>query len=1666
MWNFYVDNFLTHNNGDFCGVLKPQTLWDDSHTEVNSIKTYLQFDDTIFECAFDLHFANTHLIDQFGVVNTLQFTDLNLSVDLDFAGEFFDSCSNEEVSSQFRISDFENYFRHNSPNLMGIDEVKSFIAKKQHQYAMEKVCAKIDNGFSPQLGSEALSLVKLFFGSMAKRACKEYSEDFLRHVRYALDFLYIVIYSKDMVCVYCALDMYLACIGRSGLLELLKDFISKDMTPHSGDENNKTWAHMVENMRTNWSKVKHNPFFNHVSKMLGVLAALEICRAQDVEFSVKGLKVVGPSLRVQQGDAFDLIEAVLETVDYMIRTYNLCVEDSSLMPLLLDEQESATMDVEYALLVSLWPLVQNGNLEREKNMEEEEFNRRLNELCRKLKALLPSLKGVEKSVVESKYINVMKLLNDYSILRTSTGIKESSFVLSYNGGTNRGKSIVCDLMTHILLESQDLPTDNKYKWTYNGNDKYQSGVDSTKIVALLDDFANAKPQHGTGNPCQTLIEIANPTGYTPNMASLHEKGRISPRFQLINITTNKKDLAAYQYSVCPSSIQRRAHFTITVEVKKEFATFDKDGKITGIDATKVRESFADKDFDDCWLFTIETVGAVEDLSHVAPYIVAKNDAGKKMKNVGWVDMRDFIVAKFAEHRKNQKNVMCRVKDVKERISKKRQLEREKEKEVEMVPHFGREIAWAIYDSEYKIMSLLSEKFLGLEQVVSDAATDAIFAATRTFTKHWDWMWFVPTPWIDNIYFQQLMFFLYRKQIARRFAIHTTFLWCLFMPVISVMIWYALPVWIIVFTVLFCISVQKHFVESVKENFRQELIDRATLTDTLQNLKNDHANTVIAASALLFFLYGLSKVYKEYLSINASANLIPQGSLTPKSIDEVEKRDKEVNDWVQVHREPLPLQNSAKGSTPAHLARLIDVNLVYASVDVGNEVMACNFLFLDTGVIVIPQHYFVLNGYDDLRAVCRKRHPDASAGKFVLNLGFSNAYFVPDSDIAIVAVTGGGDFNNLTKYLPTTKQFSDFDFDFTRRSKDGVIHRAKGLGRCMNTGHYLKKFFGIYYKSITANMESGYCGSVLTSRHKSLIMGFHVGGQDGKPIGCACSITSDDMLTFREVQSNSPDVLNAGSSSEFVPSSLGVNFALAGDIHSKSPVRYLPNGSQIQWIGNCIGHSTFKSDFQVTPISEHVMDVMDMPNEFCAPVESPQWEGWQKCLANLALPAEPFPTSLLHKAINDYCEPMDALFLDPMWNDIAPLTDLENMNGIPGKKFMDRIKLNTAIGYPLTGKKSDRVIELEPIGPYTKIVEFDDAIKEEIVRMETCYKQGMRAYTIAKACKKDEILDKRKNRIFYANSAGLTYLIRKYFLPIIRVMQMNPLLSECAVGVNSHGPEWEQIHQFFHEYGEDRIFGGDYSKYDQKLPSQLLTAAFKILIRFAKLLPNYTEEDIAIMEAMTADVVYAIIAFNGDLIRLISGGHISGNSLTVILNGICGSLNLRCCFFDKFSHDMKFRDWVNLLTYGDDNGGSVRPGIEFGTLTISNFLQKYGQTYTRPDKKEATSEFLEPEVFDFIKRKSVFIPELGVHVGALDEKSCSKMLHCFLRNSKSPLSEEMACAENIQTAAREWFNHGRDKYDFRVAQLKEVARRADILHLCPELNLTFDDRVEHWKDRYL
>jgi hypothetical protein len=793
----------------------------------------------------------------------------------------------------------------------------------------------------------------------------------------------------------------------------------------------------------------------------------------------------------------------------------------------------------------------------------------------------------------------------------------------------------------------------------------------------------------------------------------------------------------------------------------------------------------------------------------------------------------------------------------------------------------------------------------------------------------------------------------------------------------------------------------------------------------------------------------------------------QSSLQPKTVQEVQQRDGQKDVWAKVVKRALPVDKVCQTMTPTELANVVKKNLFYASVKAQNEqTLMANVLMVTSNVMMIPSHYFQKSINGELVLECRKDEGDAIGGRFKTKLHEKCSVRIPNTDFCLCYTPNGGSFRDLLPYLPIG-ELTNHPFVMLWRRYEGDFVEACGMSEICETSNGVCTFVGGEYINLGINTFGGLCGATLIATTKTpCITGFHLGGKEGTPYGCFGTLTKSQAVGAINQLRDIEGVIISGKGNIFTPHMFGKHLIEDGEAHEKSPMRYLPEGSQFSYYGRCPGQTTSRSDVRRTPISDAVHEICEVENIWGAPKMKPEWYGWQKALANASEPGDPFPHDLLTKSVVDYKRPLCKLAATDMWQ-AQPLDDHTNLCGKPGCKFIDSINLNTSMGYPLTGTKRKFVIELEPTEDKPNNREFVPEVMDEIRRVETLYRQGERAFIVAKACKKDEVLPvkKEKCRIFYGNSIVLTFLVRKYYLPVLRFLQMNPLLSECAVGINSHGPEWDEFYQHATHFGEDRILGGDYGKYDQKLPSQLLLAALRILIDISKSM-GYKQEDRDIMEAMTGDLVYSLIAFNGDLIGLQSGTHISGNSLTVILNGICGSLNLRNYFYTIYDESIDFRSAAHMMTYGDDNIGSVSPEYsKFNIKGVSEFLASYGQVYTMPDKESELVPYLNIDDFEFLKRFNVYHPDLKCNVGALLDKSIFKSLHCYLRPKGCVLTPHEACAQNIDNALREWFNHGRDVYERRRAQMQAVAQKCNIAHMCTLLDDTYDDRVVEWKWKY-
>lgn len=1444
--------------------------------------------------------------------------------------------------------------------------------------------------------------------------------------------------------------------------------------------------------RMNWRLFRHNRLCKKVSTLITLIVSLGICDATRFEFSLGGLKVIeARTFEIQMG-AMDIVDAIFDTLSFFIEGGIRCYSAGSLKPLLFDDYKVYELESEFITLSRMWDLQQSGNLLKLEGVPASEFDNRLESALTSMKSMLPSFSGLDKKILTDKYNKLLQIKSDYVLSRLAGGTRAAPWTIELFGKSNQGKTTVGKELVDRLLLSAGCPLDETRRATLNASSKFMDTWKTDSLVAILDDMCNEKSNFVETPPTRWVIDLCNNQVFCAPKAELENKGKVFVEPKIVLVNTNKKDLDAGIYSNCPYSVQRRCHLVATIKAKDQFQAMH-GGVACGLSSEKVEQYYLTHDkpeVEDLWDIDVEVAIEPPKLSEVATYAPFMYE-GKAMTGIGMNEFVELNIALFTKHLAQQAAILerssvkrsirvCGVdkcKNVFGQCSKHsdyKSLPSKPASETEVPKpetpdpiistgfrgrfrtrkQWGEEIAAEIYNQKESAI----KQFSAEASTVETLATKAMYLGLTNLSRSWDWLKFVPAPIYQYPFVEDLVKHFARDKIAQRTNEFLRGAFSLLFLISAMILKFDLSLYplVVILWLITLYSAKNVYARVEREAFEQVRHRSQIMQPMLEKFKNDNYKMIVGITTVAFTALAIRNIYKSYKLIAPK-----QGNIESPTKADVVARDQEPNPYVEVTMRPVPIVGRGRTITPSNMTDKLKSNLLYCTIDRGEKKFCCNILMLHTNYCLIPTHYFE---FGDIIMTARRNNPGSLGGSFDTRLDKCRSVPIPNADVSVAYISEGGSYADISDLFLEDYPL-DHPFYFLYRKLDGSFIETSGRGKSNPKCNNSTVFHGFDYMSLGIETFGGLCGAVTYSAGIGCnVTGIHVGGVDGTPRGCASAVLRPQIEEAIKHLTSFLTCIKTASDTDFPKKQFGVEFMTNEPLHPKSPINFLPLGATIQYHGSCIGKTTSHTDAKKTIISDIVAEESGIENKWRGPMMRPEWKGWQECLANISEPGKPMPFELLEHCAKEYIGALlDIIDNSDYWKAMKPLNDEENLLGVPGEKFKDPLKKLTAIGYPLTGSKLKHLIALASTEKYPHNFKFTPEIMEEIEAAEQLYLQHLRAYPIAKGCKKDEILDKEKCRIFYGNSIVLTWLIRKYFLPLIRFLQMHPLVSECAVGINCHAPEWEQLYTFMSKH--PNLIGGDYKKYDQKLPSQLIITAFKILIELAKQC-DYTQDDITIMESMVADVVYAYIAMNGDLISLNGGTHISGNSLTVIVNGICGSLNLRAAFYSNNSWSMKYRDHVNIMTYGDDNLGSCSDDCKFSIKIIADYLAKYGQKYTMPNKSDTISDYLSKEDFEFLKRETVYIPEIDCHIGALQVDSIYKSLHMYLRGKGCEHSPEVACALNIDTAMREFFNHGREIYDHQQAIMKRIADKANLTNFCSELDVTFDNRVEMWRDKYL
>jgi len=852
------------------------------------------------------------------------------------------------------------------------------------------------------------------------------------------------------------------------------------------------------------------------------------------------------------------------------------------------------------------------------------------------------------------------------------------------------------------------------------------------------------------------------------------------------------------------------------------------------------------------------------------------------------------------------------------------------------------------------------------------------------------------------------------------------------------------------------------VQTYKMMIRERILD---LKDVVKTYTNQWQVTyaIIGLGAIAIILALLRNRYSK---------LQTHTGLDPQNISEVQERNDKENPWLAAECTALPMDVPAKTTSPENLIASMKTNIIGIVSDKNKTTLG---FYLTSNFVLIPTHFIYEHGNRDISIKCFKNGKMEVGSTFRDKISQSFSYNIPGTDFTLCFITSGGSMKDFRKFLPTDIFVGKTPALFVTRdimgsSLESVPTLFKGISK---VAHTITIFMGSYY-NLPIETKAGMCMSPLVSDTKgSMILGFHLGGK-GKLGGCGI-LTQDQANNALSILSQVDGVVLSASCGDLLPH-MG-NFPVSTfdkpiincvDIHHKSAVNFLNEGACIDVYGQTSGKSTPYSNVSSTIMSDAVEEVFGVKQQWGPPkMKGKGRYPFQATLVHASLPSLPLG-SVLQKSVRSMKNLTENLQSKiPELFSIGPLSRVATVSGLVGVKFIDAMNFNTSPGFPFSGSKHPLLIDLNPddYPECGKPRTFKKEIWDEFDRIIEILRSGKRCYMIWKSCLKDEPtkLTKDKVRVFQSAPLVLQLIIRMYFLPIVRIIQMNPILYECAVGVNAEGLEWEELWEAAMSKGTERVLAGDYSKYDVRMPAQVTIAAFDILIDIASRCDGYSQDDINLMKMVVHEVVYPVMAYNGDLIQLF-GTNPSGQNLTVIINSLVNSLLLRSCFFTKYP-EADFKKECAFLTYGDDVIGTVSANCsEFTHITYADWLSEHDMKFTMPDKESTPTHYMSEKDVDFLKRRCEFNADLGQKVGLLSEDSIYKRLHSHLLSKE--LTPPMHSAQNIESSLRDWFYYGREIFEDRRAKLRLVAQKCNIEHLCPSLDISYDKCVNRWRHKYL
>lgn len=1389
----------------------------------------------------------------------------------------------------------------------------------------------------------------------------------------------------------------------------IEAFVKKeDWIPQSGEEND--WMSTLRGCVDRYEEYRNADLFKKVFRFLSMAIGLSLFARLGLGSNIARMIPMDREVAKIGANAPDFVHAIMDLVVFFCERGQQCFRTRSLDPIFHSGDKYTEWCREARELKEKSAFLSNPAIVK---MDPYAYFEKLSNVVERGEAIAKHASATGyfyKKLVDALLADLKLIKADLSTKRYCQSDRSAPFAVLVYGYSGVCKSSFSYMLFQAYGKIRGLQCEDIYRYVRNSMEEFWTNFESFMWCVHLDDIARLKPgcTSDIDPTMEETISVINNVPYTPSQAALEDKGRTPVRPEFVIATTNVHHMNVSCFFSEPYAVQRRFPWVVELQPKKRYAN----GK--SIDASRLPEP-VDGSLPNHWIIKVHVVDQPE----------KSGDAGALRKVQEFTEIDDFMQWFGEQVRKHHE-----LQDRAERTNK------------------------VVRDIQLCENTCRPVKSCVCADCLVPQANPVVVARDIGLKIFEWWTWFMLAYLsLSVIFFSSVHVIVSMWSIAglvfvvgQRVMLSARMRWRISM------------------------SCLRHIGNSIA----QKMQTNWTLVAISAGFAGCAATYMYMRSAFTMFLsaQGMGELGGE--------RPVPVGR-------------EPVNPWFKdsfvLHPVELaPAAPGLKSLPPEDLVRKLGHNVfkIRARTPGSNAFVPVHMVGLEGNLFVTVNHA-IPSGKCQLEI---EQEPVDQVGvSHIAQLSESDMYRYPARDLIFLRIQSMPLVKTLTRCfsekIPTGGVYTGLYLP----GPGSPTNQLDGLEpRKIKTTFGEQVSFHGTSKRLTVKGDCGQLQVLLTHYGPTLVGIHNFGDTAGSNQVVSTTIVQNDIREalkhFRIMTSaNALNVVQEGEELELM------------DLNEKSPFRWIPQGVAVVYGSLNRFRATMTSHVRESPICMSVMDRMSYAIEYGRPCMK-GWEPLRNALVDIVKKPMLADVDIVRQVARD--KVCDVLHNIPVGElKLIQKYDLFTaVNGAAGVAYVDKLNRNTSAGFPFNTRKSKFMVDLGPQDGLSNPVEFTEEILDRIKWMVSQYKAGKMANPVFQACLKDEALPfekihAKKTRVFTGGPVDFTVVGRMYLLSFIRLVQRNRYPFSCAVGTVAQGVGWHELRAFLVQHGEDRIVAGDYSRFDRSVEPAWQTAAWYVIKAIVLLSRAYalgvvTEEEIVgvtpltldalldkvlesdsdelqefvkVLEGIQADTVHPLVNFFGDLVRFF-GIVPSGHFLTVVLNSIINELYLRYAYVViRPDNVVPFLKVVALMTYGDDNIFGVHKSIPwYNHSTISQALAEIGLVYTMADKHAETRPYIHIDEASFLKRKFVFQEEFGHYVCPLDPSSIGKMLTVWTY-SKTLCPGAQAEAV-MSTAAREYAWYGRQEFERRVAQLKEVVLDCNLEpYIKPSTFPSFDSLVE-------